>query len=253
MKKAILIVTMLFACLGAESRTLKIMTFNIRFGERANMQQVAEVILREKPDLVALQEVDVFTHRDGVVAAGSTNYLSELSGYTKMHALFGRTIWFRGGEYGIGILSKYSFMESRNVPYSVQGAERRTALAVELELAQNEKIRFVCTHLEVADSAIRHAQMAELCDRYAGTTIPTIVAGDFNETSASKGVSEIFEQTFVRACGDQPTFPAENPRLKLDYVGYLPVGAFKVKRVKVVDTSAVSDHRAVIVKLKIRK
>lgn len=247
-----LILLLLFGGMSAEARTLKVMTFNIRFGEKATMQQIAEVILREKPDLVALQEVDVFTHRDGGVVAGCSNYLAELAGYTNMHALFGRTLWYRGGEYGVAILSKYSFMESRNIPYAAQGAERRTALAAEMELPHGERIRFVCTHLEVTDREVRRAQMNELCERYAESTIPTIVAGDFNESPAPDGISSLFAETFVCADGDEPTFPAARPRVKIDYVGYCPAGAFDAKRVKVIDTSAVSDHRAVIVHLKIR-
>src|SRR5688572_2803857 len=47
--------------------TLKVMTFNIKSGRDSSLEAVAQVILDEAPDLVALQEVDVDTMRTGMV------------------------------------------------------------------------------------------------------------------------------------------------------------------------------------------
>ena len=90
---------------------LKVLCYNIRFGELMDMKELSEIITSNKADVVLLQELDVFTNRQPRVTpkAGSVNYMAELEGYTKMHGIFGRTIYYRGGEYGIGILSKYSF------------------------------------------------------------------------------------------------------------------------------------------------
>ena len=42
---------------------LRVMTYNLRFGELATIDQLAEHIKAFQPDFVALEEVDVNTHR----------------------------------------------------------------------------------------------------------------------------------------------------------------------------------------------
>lgn len=40
---------------GGDSLSLKIMTYNLRFGEKASLEELAEAIRAQRPDLVALQ------------------------------------------------------------------------------------------------------------------------------------------------------------------------------------------------------
>ena len=249
MKKLFLALAALVLVLCADARNLKIMSFNIRFGERADMERIAEVIRRERPDLVALQEVDVFTRRKGHVAAGRSDYPAQLAKYTRMNAAFGRAIYFRGGQYGVAILSDFEILESSNDLYKHQGEEARTALSVVVDTGKDGPVRFVCTHLDAYSQAVRLQQIDELCTRYADPAIPTIVAGDFNETPGGAAIAR-FDATFTRVCGDKPTFPAEEPAEKIDYIGFAPADAFRPGRVRVLDTSEVSDHRALVVRLR---
>ncbi len=61
------IVLFLVACwinLSAQKNVrLKVLTYNLRFGEMASLEQLAEFIKNQNPDIVALQEVDVKTYR----------------------------------------------------------------------------------------------------------------------------------------------------------------------------------------------
>lgn len=252
MKKLLLVLAGLVLVLCADARNLKIMSFNIRFGERADMERIAEVIRRENPDLVALQEVDVFTHRKGHVAAGRSDYPAQLAEFTRMNAAFGRTIYFRGGQYGVAILSDLEILESSNDLYKHQGEEARTALSIVVDTGKDGLVRFVCTHLDAYSSAIRLRQVEELCTRYADPAIPTIVAGDFNEMPDGAAIVR-FDETFTRVCGDDPTFPAEEPTEKIDYIGFAPADAFRPGRVRAPDTSEVSDHRAIVVRLRFER
>lgn len=252
--RVILALMACIACLAGNAQQIKVMTFNIRFGELADMQQIAEAINREKPDLVALQEVDINAHRTPAVKAGSTNYIAQLSGYTNMHAIFGRTIFFTGGEYGVAILSKYSFEQTENQQYQTNGNEDRTALSVIVKVNKTDSLRFVCTHLDAFDANIRLAQMSELCDRYKDSSIATIVAGDFNETpDDSAGTIARFKTVFTQACTKSgATFPASKPKSKIDYIGYYPNSKFNAVKCENINTLALSDHRAVVVKLKLK-
>ena len=83
------------ACTQRPER-LKLMSYNIRNGigidNIQDIGRIARVILREAPDLVALQELDSATLRvDGRYIPG------ELGRMTGMHATFGRAIGFAGG------------------------------------------------------------------------------------------------------------------------------------------------------------
>ena len=93
---------------------VKILTFNIYHGATTNgsfdLDTIASVILRTDPDLVALQEVDFKTNR-----AKNYDLATELGWRTKMVSIFGRAMPYDGGEYGEAILSKWSFINTRNV------------------------------------------------------------------------------------------------------------------------------------------
>ena len=76
-----------------------------------DLQVIAKVIEDADPDLVALQEVDFKTRRAGYDLA------TELGRMVKMAPLFGRAMYYDGGEYGGAILSKYTFIESGESPF----------------------------------------------------------------------------------------------------------------------------------------
>ena len=104
------------AAAGTQRRErLKLMSYNIRNGigidNIQDIGRIARVILREAPDLVALQELDSATLRvDGRYIPG------ELGRMTGMHATFGRAIGFAGGSYGIGLLSRTEPLAVRSIP-----------------------------------------------------------------------------------------------------------------------------------------
>ena len=96
------------------SRIVKVLSFNILHGATTkgdfDLDAIARVIKETNPDLVALQEVDFKTRR-----ARNYDLATELGWRTKMAPLFGRAMKYDGGEYGEGVLSKYSFIATRNV------------------------------------------------------------------------------------------------------------------------------------------
>lgn len=68
--------------------------------DRANYNNTAKVISLMDPDVIALQELDKNT------TWHQTDQLQELADRTGMRPYYCKTISYRGGDYGIGILCK---------------------------------------------------------------------------------------------------------------------------------------------------
>ena len=97
---------------GEKDDTLKIMSYNLRFGELATMKQIGEYIASEAPDIVALQECDWDTHRTRAPHQNGVKFVNELAYHSGMFGLYGKSIDYAGGYYGIGILSRYPILRS---------------------------------------------------------------------------------------------------------------------------------------------
>ena len=91
------------------------MTYNLRFGELASLEELGECIKNENPDVVMLQEVDVNTHRKRAPKQNGKHFISELGFYTKMFSVYGKSIPYEGGYYGLGLLSKYPFVSTERI------------------------------------------------------------------------------------------------------------------------------------------
>ena len=80
-------------------RALRVLCYNIHFGQGNDgvydLKRLASVITSVKPDLVALQEVDV-----GVKRSGRVHQARRLAELTGMAVRYGPTQHYQGGLYG---------------------------------------------------------------------------------------------------------------------------------------------------------
>src|SRR5678816_4124683 len=87
-------------------KTLRIMTYNIHVGvgmdKKLDLQRIADVINKERPDLVGLQEVD-----RGVERTQRKDEIVELAQLTRMEYAFAPNLDYQGGKYGVAILSRF--------------------------------------------------------------------------------------------------------------------------------------------------
>jgi endonuclease/exonuclease/phosphatase family metal-dependent hydrolase len=241
----------------AEPEGLRVLCYNIHHcnppskAGLIDVDAIAKVINDAKPDIVALQEVDVHTGRSG----SGLHQAEELARKTGMQSYFAKGIDYDGGEYGVAILSKYP-MEA-TMKYELPTAEgtngepRILATAV-LTLPGNEKIRFACTHLDAQkNDTNRVLQIAKINEILKNETMPLIIAGDFNATPDSRVINMLdteFMRTCKTACGF--TIPQVNPTKTIDYIAYKPGNAFTVAQHKVIIESYASDHLPVFSILK---
>lgn len=227
------------------SRRVKILTFNILHGETLlgdfDLDRIAGVIRQADPDLVALQEVDFRTNR-----ARKMDLTGELAQRTGLVPLFGRAMPYDGGEYGEGILSRYSFIYTRNHPLPAQeGKEPRAALEVQLILKSGDTISFIGTHLDhTRDDQDRINQALELNTLFAEGDRPTILCGDLNARPESPTMSILFSEWTGASADNSPTFPSMNPMHKIDYVLYRPINRWRVIESRVICDTIASDHCA---------
>ena len=145
MKKSALILLLLAIATAAFSQDhLKIMSYNVRSAKGMDgirdYQRVANIIRNAAPDVVAVQELDSMTRRNGGVDA-----LGEIALRAQMHPTYCPAIEFDGGKYGIGILSREVPLKVERIP--LPGREEERALVV----AEFGKFLFACTHLSLTE------------------------------------------------------------------------------------------------------
>lgn len=223
---------------------LKVLTFNIYHGATMkgdfDLDLIASVIKKLDPDLVALQEVDFKTNR-----AKKMDLVTELGIRTGMAPLFGKAMPYDGGEYGEGILSKFSFRSTQvhQLPFT-KGHEPRAALEVVVELKNGALISFIGTHLDhEAGSPDRVLQAKQLNELLRSIHHPALLAGDLNALPDSEPI-QILTQEWTLSAGDNflPTFPSSGPEKKIDYIMYSPAKRWKVLETMVPDEKVASDH-----------
>jgi len=239
---------------SANPVVIKVLTFNILHGATTNndfdLDAIAKVIIDSDADLVALQEVDFKTNR-----AKNYDLVTELGQRTKMAPLFGRAMPYDGGEYGEGILSKWSFISTRNVLLPYFGDhEPRAALEITTVLPTGDTISFVGTHLDhLRDSRDRIAQVQKINQAFLGNKYPTILAGDLNDVPGSEAINilEEFWQASYQKEHIEPTYSSANPTKKIDYIMHYPEGKWRVLEQEVICDKIASDHCSFLVTIEL--
>jgi endonuclease/exonuclease/phosphatase family metal-dependent hydrolase len=243
---------------GEDAPRLRVLTYNIHHGEgtdgKLDLARIARVITDHKPDLVALQEVDVNTQR-----TGNVDQAAELAKLTGLHVVFGKSIDYRGGQYGNAVLSR--FPVEKHAVHPLPGkpdAERRTALEVVVRPWEGgPPLTFVGTHLDHTRDETDRFRQAEEINRLLASDAQrdaTILAGDLNAVPTSETIKKLAAR-WTDAAGERgaaPTVPAGNPRSRIDYVLLRPTGGWRVVEAAVPPEPVASDHRPVLAVLEWR-
>lgn len=234
------------SCTAPKENTLRMMTYNIHnaigMDDKVDIKRVSEVILREAPDVVAVQEVDSVTER-----SGKTDLLKEIGEQTGMYANFAPAIEYQGGKYGIGILSKTAPKSLKQI--ALPGREEARTLL----LAEFDAYYFACVHLSLT-AEDRKASAALIQQALPDTDKPVFLAGDWNMEAASPEFEEM-EKTFV-ILNDTTidTCPSPIPEACIDYVAVAKQASqdtpVETLSREVIEEKVASDHRPVVVAVK---
>lgn len=233
---------------------LKVLSYNIHHGEgidgKLDLERIARVIRAEKPDLVALQEVDRKVRRTNQV-----DQPAELARLTNMNVVFGGNIEREGGEYGNALLSRYPIARHKNhlLP-NIDQSEQRGVIEAEITLpGELPTLLFLATHLDHRPDDRERTASAKAINQLLADkpSVPAILAGDLNDFIKSKTMAQ-FETQWHRA-NDQvlPTVPVKFPVMQIDYILVRPKARWKVIEVKVLGEAQASDHRAIFAELEL--
>ena len=235
-------------CCSQKETVLKTMTYNTYSGRNAGMEAIAEVIRRNDPDIVALQEVERFTELNPgdtpAILAGMTG----LKYHTFFHALDIRS----GGDYGNAILSKYPIMEERSFRIGTPGRDYMRSFGYVRIRKKGHEVCFATTHLDHRkDDSLRIAQVREILRLTENIDIPVILGGDMNARPEEAPVRLLSAKFNVGNSPAEPTTDDDGGKT-IDYLMYAPGSAIEVIS-GMVDYAAgqASDHYPVLVTFKL--
>lgn len=243
---------------------LKMVTFNVAHGKGMDgiidVKRQAELIKSYKPDIVFLQEIDMYTKR-----AGDTNQIVEFSKQLGLpYCSMESNITLEEGYYGDGIISRFPISFSTNylMPLTDINHEQRGILCNKISFGTT-KINLFSVHLSTyADERILAAKEINRIIRKIDRNELIIMAGDFNVgvTRLGKGKYifeeadkyeeyEILKQTLEKVPNVKDTWFSNLGQGCIDtifYSKYLRLNSYET-----IEANDVSDHNPIFVEFDI--
>ena len=280
MKNISLYYIILFSLLffSTSSKSLRIMTFNIHFGNTINniydILNISQVIKNSNSDIVCLQEVDnnwssrSYYHSLIQIISQQANlpYYIYNPIYDK-NSSHGHL--FPNEQFGTAILSKYKILESHDYILSRWSSQKGDPQPGEpgfpsqyhgfghliLDI-DGTNFSVYNTHLDYRadppkgfNETMRAIQVREMLS-IINFKYPTILTGDMNADFSAKDVFEPLLEKFddawsIAGEGSGLTFPCINPYIRIDYILVNKKSSIQVKNAFLINTQ-VSDHLPVI-------
>ncbi|MDD4490176.1 MAG: endonuclease/exonuclease/phosphatase family protein [Paludibacter sp.] len=224
-----------------EQGTQRFLCYNVRHCEGMdsiiNYDRIANIISTLDGDFVALQELDSASTRSKGI-----NMVKELGDKLGMHAYFGAAISYKGGKYGVGILSK---KPAQNIhQYKLSGSEPRTFL-----IAEYEDFLIISVHLDLMESN-RVESVEIITEKIKALNKKAYLAGDFNEDKVEGAMFTAFKKDWTIVSPIKNTFPTTGgPTKCIDFtLTYNPAGKYEIYKADVIynlpgiNVSVSSDH-----------
>ena len=233
---------------------VRVMAYNIHqgFGTEGGfeLEEIAQVIEAENPDIVALQEVS-----RGWLVDGSVDILTWLSQRLEMDYAWGPaadSVW------GNAVFSRYPivFSENHEMPNNDDLSLDRGFLWVEIDVGDGEPLRVIATHFHAGRDEGEHRipQSEAIVERWAGSS-RTVFLGDLNGRPGDPEITMLEEagllDSFIDsgAPGEGFTSSSDEPHQRIDYVWTSPdLESTEYKSTR----SQASDHFPVAVTINVR-
>jgi endonuclease/exonuclease/phosphatase family metal-dependent hydrolase len=231
--------------------TLRVAAYNVKHGlgmdSVIDLERIASVLRPLDADVITLQEID-----EGVERSDRVRQATALGALLGMSAHFGDFMPYQGGEYGMAVLTRLPVASVTNHRLP-DGDEPRTALEVQVAAGPDgSPVSVVGIHFYRTPEE-RLAQAEMLSELLADREHPVVLAGDFNSRRGDVVLQSLLESDWFVVDKDGPanTFPSDSPAREIDFVMLRPGSAFEVVEHRVIEESVASDHRPMLVVLRI--
>lgn len=220
---------------------MKVMTFNIRYAKgmdgKVCLRRVASVIANEKPDVVALQEVDRYFIRSGI-----RDQIGWLAMELEMHFCFAPSVNLRFCQYGNAFLTRAP-IQSVEINYMPGSTERRSVLKAYVSIYER-MVSLINTHLGVVMND-RSRQLPGLLKMLKRQQSPAILLGDFNMEMTNPLMKDILDAGWHRISPLKPMATMRNGK----EIDHILVNTATSKAIAWVQETDASDHHAVIAEI----
>ncbi len=252
--------------LEREDGVLRLLTLNLAHGRarawtqsesrrpewyRGNLDVVARVLARERPDLVALQEAEL-----GSRWAGMFDHVAYLAEKAEL-AVIAATPFVRVEgryRYGTALLANGEALATGGDAFQAHGRWRKGWTSARMRFGETE-LAAASVHLDHASAPIRLRQVRQLARVLGDAPRPLAVLGDFNATwdSTKSPVRELADRLDLVTSQPHRRVPSTYPLLgrRLDWVLVSPDLELVGHHVLVDDR--LSDHRAVIADVRVSR
>ncbi|MDR1368791.1 MAG: endonuclease/exonuclease/phosphatase family protein [Dysgonamonadaceae bacterium] len=233
----------------SDSKQLIVMTYNVRYctpylveNAKPDIDAIAAIINKAKPDVVFLQEIDKNTTRSGKV-----DQLAELSKKTNMpFTFFGKGQDYQGGEFGCAFLSRINLSDPQLTVYPRVESQTNDRIMIQATIKVGDKqVAVACTHLGLYQEE-RDAEVPAVNSKLSTSLYPVIFGGDLNAIPENSTITTLLGYGFTKTNTFTTfTIPSDKPNRQLDYIMYKPANRLKVISHTVLPERA-SDHLAVV-------
>lgn len=247
-----------------EPGTLKIITLNVAHGRsdgrhqslqstrtiRKNLDQIAQVLVREAPDVVALQEAD-----GPAIWSGNFNHVDYLANQGVFaHNFRGEHVKGLRLSYGTALLSQLPLDDCASITFTPSPPTLSKGFVTSSVNwpRSNVEVTIVSVHLDFARASVRGEQIQRLIAQLEDAEGPVVVMGDFNcewrgkESSLRTLAGDLGLRAYQPSADDMATFPGLGKRL--DWILISP-GLEFVSYAHLDDT--LSDHLGVVAELQL--
>lgn len=242
--------------------TLRVMTYNVHgcigMDAKIDPERIARVIARARPDVVALQELDVGRER-----TFGLDQAQQIARHLEMEFHFHPAMHMEEERYGDAILTH---MPQRLVKTGLLPGlpdmpqlEPRGALWVAIEV-NGQEIQVINTHLGLLQRERLAQAEALLGSEWLGNELcrgPVILCGDFNSQPASPVFRRLSRrlgeaQDVARSHRPRGTFSSRFPTLRIDHIFVSP--GLEVTAIDIPDwelARTASDHLPLVAEIRI--
>ncbi len=249
--------------------SLRLMTLNLGHGRRhlrhqalarsptleGNLRAVAHAVRDVEPDVVALQEADgPSTWSGNFDHVARLAELAELPDYYHgEHNVLG--VGRFNVRYGTALLSRQELMDPVSRRFGANWRDTKGFVVATLSVPEwgGLDIDVTSVHLDFLTRSVRRRQIASLAEFLAGRRRPLVLSGDLNccwhfEPESMELLTESLGLKAFCPQAHVPTFPAQRPLRRLDWVLVSPELEFSDYYTL---ATPLSDHRGVVADLEL--